>query len=519
MISISEKTKCGIAELINKYGNADYDRFISQKNFFYFYHLSSLRHAVLGWYPFPKSGEVLEIGAGFGALTGLFLEEFGHVDVIESDEFSFDCLKRRFAAEDINAFCTGLDAYKTEKKYDWIFVIDSDILYRRNLDTIMQIVKGLLKETGTAVFGFRNKRGAKYTCGALDEYVTEPFDTERLIGAEQFSETAKRFFNRINYYYPFPDHVYTQAVFSDSDMPKESIRDRVMPMDPFSSPVIKFENDEYDKAIADGCLNKISNFCLAFMKNGDEDNINVKRAILSYDRGIRSYKTVFLNNDTVVKSPIKREGIINLKRSFDNLEELKSRGLLTVPQEFEESSIIMPRIRDKTLLDAIGQYAETKDQNGIIDLFKQMYANILRSSDTDSSGYDERKWGVPLDEAGTILRTGFIDLIPYNAFYTDQGIMYYDQEFAEEYCPSKYIHFRAIHYTYIHIGQLENVIKEADMYRLFDIDAEMKEAFERYENKFVEDNRNWSLYSAMYGWVYGISIDRIEANRKKLMDE
>ena len=57
------------------------------------------------------------------------------------------------------------------------------------------------------------------------------------------------------------------------------------------------------------------------------------------------------------------------------------------------------------------------------------------------------------------------------------------------------------------------------MYRLFDIDAEMKEAFERYENKFVEDNRNWSLYSAMYGWVYGISKGRIEANRKKLMDE
>ena len=33
------------------------------------YHFSPERHNVLSWYPFPKDSEVLEVGAGMGAVT------------------------------------------------------------------------------------------------------------------------------------------------------------------------------------------------------------------------------------------------------------------------------------------------------------------------------------------------------------------------------------------------------------------------------------------------------------------
>lgn len=47
------------------------------------YHLSPKRRNLLEWYPFRSEAALLEIGAGCGALTGLFCEKDSHVTAIE----------------------------------------------------------------------------------------------------------------------------------------------------------------------------------------------------------------------------------------------------------------------------------------------------------------------------------------------------------------------------------------------------------------------------------------------------
>ena len=44
-----------------------------------FFHLSEMRWALFGWYDMPKNADVLEIGCGFGALTGVLAERAAHV--------------------------------------------------------------------------------------------------------------------------------------------------------------------------------------------------------------------------------------------------------------------------------------------------------------------------------------------------------------------------------------------------------------------------------------------------------
>ena len=47
------------------------------------YHLSPERRNLLEWFPFKTDGKLLEIGAGYGALTGLFAEKAANVTAVE----------------------------------------------------------------------------------------------------------------------------------------------------------------------------------------------------------------------------------------------------------------------------------------------------------------------------------------------------------------------------------------------------------------------------------------------------
>ena len=58
-----------------------------EKLFGVWYQLSELRTGLFSWYPFKKSDVVLEIGAGFGGLTGLLCDKCGQVMATERADF------------------------------------------------------------------------------------------------------------------------------------------------------------------------------------------------------------------------------------------------------------------------------------------------------------------------------------------------------------------------------------------------------------------------------------------------
>ena len=99
-------------------------------------------------------------------------------------------------------------------------------------------------------------------------------------------------------------------------------------------------------------------------------------------------------------------------------------------------------------------------------------------------------------------KKGFIDLIPYNAFYDGQNIIWYDQEFTVDNCPLSYIMFRAVTYTWLHIPEAETVIPKNDMMERYRVLGHMEEYVMR-ENAFTGSNRNRELFSQVYTWAWG----------------
>ncbi len=48
-----------------------------------FYHITPIRKNIVNWYPFQENSEVLEIGAGMGAITGILCDKAKHVTSVE----------------------------------------------------------------------------------------------------------------------------------------------------------------------------------------------------------------------------------------------------------------------------------------------------------------------------------------------------------------------------------------------------------------------------------------------------
>ena len=52
----------------------------------YLYALSDQRENLLEWYPFRPEGTLLEVGSGYGAMTGVYSRHLAEVDVLDRSE-------------------------------------------------------------------------------------------------------------------------------------------------------------------------------------------------------------------------------------------------------------------------------------------------------------------------------------------------------------------------------------------------------------------------------------------------
>ncbi len=97
-----------VIHYIEQYPSDYYDDYLSEEsNFQVWYQLSELRTGLLSWYPFEREAQVLEIGAGFGALTGLLCGRCAQVTATERSAPRAEALAKRWAAKENLAVYAG----------------------------------------------------------------------------------------------------------------------------------------------------------------------------------------------------------------------------------------------------------------------------------------------------------------------------------------------------------------------------------------------------------------------------
>ncbi|MFZ5391916.1 MAG: class I SAM-dependent methyltransferase [Patescibacteria group bacterium] len=200
------------------------------------YHLSPVRHHLLSWYDFTPGKKLLEIGAGCGALTGLFLDKKLAVTAVELSSRRAEIIKNRFPNEsNLSIISDNFISSKLPDTYDYITAIgvleysgkyiDSQNSY---LDFLLAAKKHL-NPGGTFILAIENKFGLKYWSGCAEDHTGHFFESiegypyQKDIITFSKMELNNLFtqagFSHLEYYYPLPDYKLPEEIFSDQYLP------------------------------------------------------------------------------------------------------------------------------------------------------------------------------------------------------------------------------------------------------------------------------------------------------------
>ncbi len=215
----------------------DLENVISENNEWpIFYHFSEIRKNLLNWYNFAPDSTLLEIGAGPGAMTGLFCEKCKRV-------VANDLSKKRSA---INAYrnknysnleimISNFSDLKISEKFDYVtligvleysgFYIDSDTPF---LDMLKR-AREYLKPNGILFIAIENKFGLKYWAGAREDHTGLFYDgIEGYTKSPQVQTFGKKEIKNLvesagysssYFYYPYPDYKLPVEIYSEDCIP------------------------------------------------------------------------------------------------------------------------------------------------------------------------------------------------------------------------------------------------------------------------------------------------------------
>lgn len=212
-----------VLNLIYKYGNDTRLALKENKKLPYLYALAELRENVLEWYDFKENGRLLQVGADYGALTGLFLTKVSEVTVLDPSEESLNVVKMRYRGDKkLTLVCGDLmtagggaaDSLPSDGGllqaggYDYVTVIGT-LTAEYSLKQQLEAAQALLAPGGVLLLAVCNTFGIKYFAGAeRDEVTATKKELEALLAGGRF-------------FYPVPDYRIANEVYSDRYLPKK----------------------------------------------------------------------------------------------------------------------------------------------------------------------------------------------------------------------------------------------------------------------------------------------------------
>ncbi|MDD5438859.1 MAG: methyltransferase domain-containing protein [Candidatus Omnitrophica bacterium] len=199
------------------------------------YHLSPERRNLLEWFPFKEDAALLEVEAGFGALTGLFCEKVKRVVAIESHKTQAEIIEARYSDKDNLEIVAGTMAdIDFKERFDYVTLI-GPLKYARYFSAsktpyrdFLAGLKRFIKPGGMLIIAVDNKFGLKYWAGSREDRTGRLFaGIEGALGNNALSFSRNEMvallknsgFNSLDFYYPLPDHNLPVYVYSEKRLP------------------------------------------------------------------------------------------------------------------------------------------------------------------------------------------------------------------------------------------------------------------------------------------------------------
>lgn len=229
-----------LLEIVQRYSHEQYVEVIKEAcSWSILYHLSNIRGNIVEWMPIKDTDNVLEIGAGCGAITGVLAKKAGNVDCIElSRQRSLINATRNKEFDNISIFVGNFQDIekKLQRKYDYITLIgvleyaESYIQGEKPYHAFISLLKKHLTPDGKVIIAIENKFGLKYWAGCREDHLGTYYcglegypDTHsvRTFSRDELVKMAEKCgFADVSFYYPYPDYKLPLSIYSDEYLPK-----------------------------------------------------------------------------------------------------------------------------------------------------------------------------------------------------------------------------------------------------------------------------------------------------------
>lgn len=504
-----------------------------------YYHLTRTRRNILNWYQFEPDSDVLEIGCGFGAITGMLCDSCRSVTSVElSKRRAMGTLLRCRQKDNLEIIVGNLNDIAFQKRYDYITLIgvleyqgrftESDNPYRDFLSRIKQ----LLKPDGKLIIAIENQYGLKYWCGAREDHTGVPFDGMnqyiytnqgiRTFSKEGLKELIKSAgYDNTYFYYPMPDYKFPTVVYSENYLPDNSNMQNVKYY--YSKgykSVVADEKRIYSDIIDNGVFEFFANSFLVECSQAEDIGKTVFASIC--DDRIEDYQiaTLISGDKSVYKTALSDKGMVHIMQTAGNEAELSARGLSTLGSVYTGGRLDVPYSDEESFEELFVRICMTGDEDAVIYQVERLYEEILKSSDMVSKednilyALDPKLRDNGVDY-GFILKKGYIDMTFRNAFVRGDKLVWFDQEWVLENVPADYIIYRALGTVYFSNPQINDMIPIERIIEKCGLRAEW-DSFSRIEQLFSASVRD-ELHLREKS-VYELLDDGIIAgNIKKLM--
>ena len=471
-----------------------------------------LEKNVLQWYPMEKNLDTLQIGYIDAELVKQLCDKTRNVTILVQNEEEKQKILQNSKRHNLKVKVVQNFENYSDNEYDYVTLIGTlktfenkiEVKAYRRLEFFLKLAKKLCKESGKIILVLDNKYGMK-------SWTT--LKANKNIICNQTYALSQKLINRLleeqnlteyKYYYVLPDYKATNAIFTDEYLPNlESINRN------FLYGEEEFENFNQTEAYIE--LLKEEKQSFKFFANSYFVEIGKSKL---EPNGIR-----FVSYTNIRKGKYKIQTIIyedRVEKTYDNdmakehiqtihknIDIMNQKNIKTLDR-YENDKIISKYIKDFNSYDKIlTEFLENKKETEFFETITN-YKNTLleKLEEVDYNSIKENnaftKYGVNVDEEIIqklhFVKYGLWDLIFHNAFYINEEIYFYDQEWFDYNVPIEFIIYRAIAYFPI----AHSYIRTNELYERLGL-TEFLKIFEDLDSKLqleIRDDEIWKLHTS-----------------------
>ena len=466
-----------LQDIVKQNKAQDYPRIIEQAaSYPYLYHLSEVRCSLTDWLPLKEGMRVLERNAEGGALTGNLLKKAGQVTCVTADRVHARLIEARWASEDSSGLRVLTEeewqegTAAREAQFDTILLVGDFWRYRVELPVLYR----LLRQDGRLIVADANRLGLKYFAGCQEEYRGGYFtgvqgdypDGERSFSRSEYESYLRDAgFSQMTFYYPYPDHKFPSAIYSDEWLPgpgelsenrRNFDRDRLLLFD---------ESRVYDALLAEGLFGRFSNsFLITAGKQECEQTERILYAKFSGERDRRyAIRTEIVEEASgkryVRKLALHPEGDAHMEhicRMYGRLcESYTGSGIDFCTCERTGKGVRFAFVEGRTLEDLVKEMAQSGDRTGVERILQEYIRRVgeaggsisFRETEEFTQVFGARMPGEGLDCAAV----SDVDMIFSNILVTEGGARWtvIDYEWTFDFpIPRAFLLYRGLYFVY-----------------------------------------------------------------------